>query len=249
MFNPRSAKVFLLVCLIIGSMVGCTGCAPLVFLAANPVITAAVIAAIPAIITVASNAKVNKDQMDVKRLEAETARTNALTTSAEKLNQQVVAQRQLELELIDKQTKTTDPVVRQQLANLQAKVAQDQQVIAQTLNTANAASTNLANDTGTLPGVTGSTSVAPINTGSTTTPLTPGAAGNPTAPASTGNVTPPGAVAPLIPDAGTAIAPAAAAAAPAVAPATAEAPFNPAAGGVSPAAIPNAPPVLGTSAN
>lgn len=241
MFNPRSAKVFLLVCLIIGSMVGCTGCAPLVFLAANPVITAAVIAAVPAIITVVSNAKVNKDQMDVKRLEAETARTNALTTSAEKLNQQVVAQRQLELELIDKQAKTNDPVVRQQLANLQAKVAQDQQVIAQTLNTANAASTNLANDKGELPGMTGSTSVAPINTGSTTTPLTPGAAGNPTAPASTGNVTPPGAVAPLIPDAGTT-------AAQTVAPATTEAPFNPANGAVSPAAIPNSPPILGTAA-
>ena len=200
MFHPRSLKVFLLVFLVIGS-VSLQGCLPLVFLAANPIITAAIIATVPAIITMVSNSRINKEQMDVKRLEAETARANALSATAEKLNQQVVAQRQLELELIDKQTQTNDPAIKQQLANLQEKVAQDQTVISQTLNTANNASNTLANDKGTLPGITSGSSLPPVGSMTTGTPLTPAAPGNPTAPATSATgVTMPASSAPLTPD-------------------------------------------------
>jgi hypothetical protein len=157
MFNPRSLKVCLLVFLLIGTVTGLTGCAPLVFLAANPIITAAIIAAVPAIITVYSNARLQDEQLGVKRLEAETARTTALAAAAEKLNQQVVSQRKLELELIEKTQGATDPKLKAQLEELQAKLAQDQQVISQTLDTANQEATNLANDKGALPGTTSGT--------------------------------------------------------------------------------------------
>lgn len=282
MFHPRSLKVLLLVFLVVGSMLGLQGCAPLIFLAANPVITAAVIAAVPAILMMASNAKLSNDQLDVKRLEAETARTNAVSNAVEKVSQGVVAQRQLELDLITKQTQTNDPAIKQQLANLQAKVAQDQEVISQTLNTANKEANSLANDKGPLPGMTSG------STGGTTgaTPLTPAATGNRTAPATTGQTVPAAGTTPLTPGvvgdgSGTVVAPATRGIAPRVetapvvntaavvntapvvttapaAPATSGAPaarssttgasFDPTAGGVSPNAVPNSPPVLGGTA-
>ena len=247
MFNSRSLKMYLLVFLLICSTC-LQGCVPLVFLAANPIITAAIIAAVPAIITLISNVKTNHDQLEVKRLEAETARTNAVAGAAEKLNQQVVAQRQLELQLIDKQTQTTDPAVKAQLSDLQAKVAQDQQVISQTLNTANTEATNLANDKGPLPGMTsGQTTVGPT----TVTPLTPSDPSNPPAAASS-TVTVPAGTPPLTTtsSAGTGT-PVATGIAPRDGVATSGQPLvpaTPATGSVPDNAVPNSPPILGVSA-
>lgn len=236
MFNPRGLKVFLVVFLVIGSMLGLQGCAPLIFLAANPVITAAVIAAVPAIITVVSNSKMNKDQLEIKRLEAETARTNAISGAAEKLNQQVVSQRQLELDLIDKQAKTDDPALKAQLSNLQGKVAQDQQVISQTLNTANVEANNLANDKGPLPGMTSGTVSGQTGTGSSVTPLTQDVPVTGSGAVDTNLVAPPAtstAVDTVIVNSP-------------VASSTTGVPTSAAGGMVPPNAQPNTPPVLGT---
>lgn len=245
MFNPRSLKVCLLAVMVLGSSL-LQGC--------NPLIIVALITATPAVINMISDVKTSHDKLAVERLAAETARTNAVSTSAEKTNQQVVAQRTLEAELIKLQIETKDPAIRAQLANLQAKVAEDQKVISQTLNTANNEANNLANDKGPLPGTTsGSTSIG----GTAGTPLTPAAAGNPTAPATTtqpvaatGAPLSPGIVgsgAVVDPSTATGVAPRVEGY-PVVAPTvTSEVTPDPASGAVSSAAVPN-PRILGVSA-
>ena len=183
MSHRRSLKCMILVFILAASMTGLQGCAAVALLA-NPVITAAIIATVPAIITVWSNTKTNTDRLNIEKLQAETARINAVTGATEKLNQQVVAQRQLELDLIKQQQAATSPEVKEQLTQLQERVANDQRVIAQSLNTANQEATNLARDQ------------APLSTRSGPSPET----------ASTGPVLAPTAPPPAIPSSATAAA-------------------------------------------
>lgn len=150
MKNYRRTRTLVLISFLIVNALGTQGCgmAPLLAaLKANPAITAAFIATIPAVATIWSNHSTNNDRLEVEKLQAETARINAITTNAETLSQQKIEQRKLELELIkEKKANANNPEVSQELEQLEADIEEDKRTVDQTLTTAQEEGEKLADD-------------------------------------------------------------------------------------------------------
>lgn len=149
-----------LVSLLVLNMLGSQGCGWVGFAAAlkaNPAITAAFIATIPAVATIWSTQSSSRDRLEVEKLQAETARINALTTNAEKISQQRIEQRKLELELIKQKTAAANnPAVAQELEQLEQGIEEDKRTVDQTLTTAQVEADKLADDQNSLlPSSTG----------------------------------------------------------------------------------------------